>query len=74
MYEVEVVSDMGRWKRDYRHMLPFVVINPKMDYRIGDRYYLVKEQGKKEGQPLLDIILETEEGAEDVPKFSPEKS
>jgi hypothetical protein len=53
MYEVEVVVDMGRWKRDYHYTLPFAVINPKMDYRIGDRYYLGKEQEKKEGRPYL---------------------
>jgi hypothetical protein len=47
MYEVEVVADMGRWERDYHQTLPFVVINPKMDYRIGDRYYLGKEQEKR---------------------------
>jgi hypothetical protein len=71
VYEVEVVADMGRWKRDYRHVLPFVVINPKMDYRIGDRYYLDKEQEKEEGQPLLDMILETKDGIEESLKFSP---
>jgi arrestin (S-antigen)-like protein len=59
MYEVEVVANMGRWKRDYHYTLPFAVINPKMDYRIGDRYYLDKEQDKEEGQPLLDMILLT---------------
>ena len=62
---------MGRWKRDYRHVLPFVVINPKMDYRIGDRYFLDKEQESEEGQPLLDMILETKDGIEESLKFSP---
>jgi hypothetical protein len=71
VYEVEVVADMGKWKRNYRHVLPFVVINPKMDYRIGDRYYLGKEQENKEGQPLLDVILETKDGTKELPKFSP---
>jgi hypothetical protein len=70
-YEAQVVADMGRWKRDYHHVLPFVVINPKMDYKIGDRYYLAKEQEKEEGQPLLDLILETKDGNEELPKFSP---
>jgi hypothetical protein len=69
VYEVEVVAEMGRWKRDYHHVLPFVVINPKIDYRIGDRYYLGKEQEKKEGQPLLDLTLETKDGTEELPKF-----
>jgi arrestin (S-antigen)-like protein len=69
-YEVGVGADMGRWKRDCHHVLPFVVINPKMDYRIGDRYYLSKEQEKKEGQPLLDVILEIKDGTEELPKFS----
>jgi hypothetical protein len=71
MYEAEVVADIGRWKRDYLHVLPFVVINPKMDYRIGDTYYLDKEQEKKEGRPYLDLILETKDGTEELPKFSP---
>ncbi len=69
MYEVEVVADMGRWERDYHQTLPFVVINPKMDYRIGDRYYLGKEQEKKEGQPLLNMILETKGGTEECKSF-----
>lgn len=69
MYEVEVAADMGRWKRDYHHVLPFVVINPKMDYRIGVRYYLGKEQEKVEGQPLLDLILENKDGTVELPKF-----
>jgi hypothetical protein len=71
IYEVEVVADMGRRKRDYHHRLSFAVINPKMDYRIGDRYYLGKEQEKKEGQPFLDMILETNDGTEESLKFSP---
>jgi hypothetical protein len=71
LYEVEVHADMGRWKRDYHHVLPFVVLNPKMDYRIGDRYYLGKEQEKEEGQPLLNVILETKDSTEELPKFSP---
>lgn len=71
VYGVEVVANMGKWKRDYHHVLPFVVINPKMDYRIGDRYNLAKEQEKEEGQPLFDLILETKDGTEELPKFSP---
>ena len=70
MYEVEVIADMGRWKRDYRHTFPFAVINPNMDYRIGDRYYLSKEE-RKEGQPYLDMILETRDGSKELPKFRP---
>jgi hypothetical protein len=42
-----------------------------MDYRIGDRYYLGKEEEKKEDQPLLDMILETKDGAGESLKFSP---
>jgi hypothetical protein len=71
VYEVEVVADMGRWKGDYHHALPFVVINPKMDYRIGDKYYLGEEQEKKEGQPFLNVILEPKDSTEELPKFSP---
>jgi hypothetical protein len=44
---------MGRWKRDYHRTLPFVVKNPKMDYRIGDRHYLDKEQETEEGGPTM---------------------
>lgn len=70
-YEVEVHVDMGRWKRDYRRKLPFVVTNPKMDYRIGDRYYLDKEQEKEEGRPNLEMELETKDSKTELPKFSP---
>jgi hypothetical protein len=62
---------MGRWKRDYHRTLPFVVINPMMDYRIGDRYYFDKEQGKKEGRPYLDMELEIRDGTRELPKFNP---
>jgi hypothetical protein len=71
MYEVEITADMGRWKRDYHYTLPFAVTNPRMDYRIGDRYFLDKEQDKKEGQPLLEMILETKDGAGESLKFNP---
>jgi hypothetical protein len=71
VYELEVGADMGRWKRDYHHRFPFAVINPKMDYRIRDRYYLDKKQEKKEGQPFLDMILENQDGSKESPKFRP---
>jgi hypothetical protein len=70
-YEVEVHADMGRWKRDYHRTPPFVVTNTKMDYRIGDRYYLDKEQEKKDGLPNLDMELETKDSTMELPKFSP---
>jgi hypothetical protein len=70
-YEVEVHADMGRWKRDYHRTPPFVVTNTKMDYRIGDRYYLDKEQEKEEGRPYLDMELETKDSKMELPKFSP---
>jgi hypothetical protein len=70
-YEVEVYADMGRWKRHYRRTQPFVVSNPKMDYRIGDRYYLDNEQRNKKGRPYLDMELEIRDGAKELPKFNP---
>jgi hypothetical protein len=58
-------------ERDYHRALPFVVINPMMDYRIGDRYYSNKEQGNKEGRPYLDMKLEIRDGTRELPKFNP---
>jgi hypothetical protein len=39
--------------------------------RIGDRYYLDKEQEKVEGRPNLDMELETKDSKTELPKFSP---
>jgi hypothetical protein len=67
---LEVGADMGPWKKDYHHTLPFAVTNPKMDYKVGDRYYLDKEPDKKEGQPYLDLEFETKDDVVDeLPKF-----
>jgi hypothetical protein len=69
-YELEIGADMGPWKKDYHHTLPFEVTNPKMDYKVGDRYYLDKESDKKEGQPYLDLEFGTKDDVVDeLPKF-----
>jgi hypothetical protein len=71
-YEVEVGADMDRWKRDYHHTISFVVINPKMAYKLGDRYYLGEKPEKKEGVPYLDMEFEKKNtGVDELPKFSP---
>jgi hypothetical protein len=70
VYEVEISADMGRWKRDYRHIVPFEVQNPNMDYTFGDRLYLGKEQEKKEGERYLGLELEMTNSTSDMPKFS----
>ena len=69
-YEVEVRVNMGRWKRDH-YTLAFEVTNPRMTYTAGDSLYLGKEREKKEGQPYLHLELETKNGTNDIPKFSP---
>ena len=71
VYEVEIHADMGRWKKDYRHILSFEVLNPNMTYMFGDRPYLGKEQEKKEGEPYLGLELEMTNGLSDMLKFSP---
>jgi hypothetical protein len=42
-----------------------------MDYSIGDRYYLDREQEKKEARPYLVMELEIRDGTRELPKFNP---
>jgi hypothetical protein len=69
-YEVEVLANMGRWKRD-DYTLTFEVTNPRMTYTFGDNLYLGKENEKKEDQsPYLRLEPE-QEAKDDIPKFPP---
>ena len=72
VYEVGISADIGRWKKDYHHILSFKVLNPNMTYTFGgDRLFLGDEQEKKEGEPYLGLELANTNGINDVPKFSP---
>jgi hypothetical protein len=72
VYEVGISADMGRWKKDYHHILSFEVLNPKMTYSFGgDRFFLGEKQEKKEGKPYLGLELEMTNSISDMPKYSP---